>query len=324
MDESTDATAIGWVIRRDRAELGPEEERQLEAWLASDSRCRGALARAEAAWSILDRARALTKLEPEPASASASNVSERLPAFRRDRRRAFAIWPVAAAGMALLSFFALSRPDIETAVGEVRSIPLADGSVATVNTASRVQVSMEPDRRTVELERGEAWFHVSRDATRPFVVEAGRVRVQAVGTAFSVRKREGGADVLVTEGVVNAWVDGAESEKLRLTAGSKAFVSEDGDGRRVEQGSATVERDLAWRNGMIDLDGATLAQAAREFNRYNSRRLVVESEALAAEPVVGRFGLHEVEAFARAAAPMFGARAIVEEEQIRLVPLAER
>jgi transmembrane sensor len=52
---------------------------------------------------------------------------------------------------------------------------------------------MKPGLRQVKLDRGEAWFQVAKDPQRPFVVESGPVRVRAVGTAFSVRRREGGA-----------------------------------------------------------------------------------------------------------------------------------
>ena len=74
-------------------------------------------------------------------------------------------------------------------------MPLPDGSFASLNTASRVSVRFTPERRAVRLEEGEAWYQVAHDRARPFVVEAGPVRVQAVGTAFSVRRREGGVDV---------------------------------------------------------------------------------------------------------------------------------
>src|SRR3546814_12357098 len=89
--------------------------------------------------------------------------------------------------------------------------------------------------RNVVLREGEAWFQVARDKSRPFVVEAGKVRVQAVGTAFSVRRDENGASVFVTEGVVEIWVDGDRAQRRRLSAGMQAYVSE-----RPRNGRATV------------------------------------------------------------------------------------
>src|SRR3546814_5104405 len=74
------------------------------------------------------------------------------------------------------------------------ALPISDGSIATVNTASRIAVALEPERRHITLEEGEAWFQVAHDAHRPFVVDVGSVRIRAVGTAFSVRRNPEGVD----------------------------------------------------------------------------------------------------------------------------------
>src|SRR3546814_10232647 len=100
-----------------------------------------------------------------------------------------------------------------TSGGEIRRGPLADGSIAAINTASAIDVKLDDAARHVRVVEGEAWFQVARDKQRPFVVAAGRARVRAVGTAFSVRRRAGGADVLVTVGGVEVWADGAERHR---------------------------------------------------------------------------------------------------------------
>jgi transmembrane sensor len=54
-----DAAASAWVVREDRATLNPAEQAELDAWLAADERRQGAYVRAHAAWSMMDRGRAL-------------------------------------------------------------------------------------------------------------------------------------------------------------------------------------------------------------------------------------------------------------------------
>src|SRR3546814_2061558 len=105
------------------------------------------------------------------------------------------------------SVMLLGGTSYATSVGEIRRVPLADGSIAAINTASAIDVKLDDAARHVRVVEGEAWFQVARDKQRPFVVAAGRARVRAVGTAFSVRRRAGGADVLVTEGEVEVWAD---------------------------------------------------------------------------------------------------------------------
>ncbi|WP_163220431.1 FecR domain-containing protein, partial [Citrobacter freundii] len=75
--------------------------------------------------------------------------------------------------------------------------------------ASLASVDLEAAQRLVRIRQGELWFQVAKDSKRPFLVEAGKIRVQAVGTAFAVRRRQAGADIFVTEGVVEAWTSGA-------------------------------------------------------------------------------------------------------------------
>ncbi|MBX3563542.1 MAG: FecR domain-containing protein [Sphingomonas sp.] len=308
-----DDDAVRWAIRLDREPLSDEEQRSLDDWLLYDERRAGALLRAEAVLAYLDRGRALAEPEAE------SGFGFRRASFGR---RAFLIGGtlsgISAAGVVGLL---LTRPrplELETAIGEVRRVPLADGSVASINTRSRIAVSMLPTKRAVKLEDGEVWFQVAHDSARPFVVEAGDIRVQAVGTAFSVRRREGGADVLVTEGVVEAWIVGRESGRTRIAAGSKSFIETQRPAVEVVSAADDIERQLAWRTGEIALNGESLAYAVNEFNRYNQTKIIVGDVQLGREPLVGYFRADQPEQFGRATAKLLGARVDLNEGTITL------
>jgi transmembrane sensor len=255
------------------------------------------LLRAEAALSYLNRGRALADGEPPRASWLT----------RRRMVGAGGGLGALAAGLAGIAVFLPRGQRLATSLGEVRKAPLADGSVAAINTESVVRVDLKPDIRRIDLEKGEAWFKVAKEAKRPFIVTAGEVRVRAVGTAFSVRRRGNGADVLVTEGVVETWALGHEDRKIRVAAGSKAFVSDDQPPQAVAA-ATEIANALAWRDGQIALYGETLADAAAEFNRYNAKKIVILDAELASEKVVGQFRTDEPDAFARAAASTLDAR----------------
>src|SRR5258706_3413361 len=113
-----------------------------------------------------------------------------------------------------------------------------------MNTQSAVEVAMHPNVREVALTRGEAWFKVAHDVRRPFIVSAGRIRVRAVGTAFSVRRHDDGADVQVTEGVIETWTVGEEDRRARVAAGSRAYVAEYETPKSMSA-AADIERSLA-------------------------------------------------------------------------------
>lgn len=283
-----DQAAADWVVRMTVAEWSDADEDALQGWLAADSRHKGALLQAQALWTTLE-------------DYDEAIARDAMPKDRRVTRR----WLVAGGGTAIAASLAtavlVSRGQhYSTAVGEIRRVPLSDGSIASINTDSALEVAMASSRREIKLTKGEAWFQVAKDPARPFVVATGRVRVQAVGTAFSVRRRDGGADILVTEGVVEAWADGAEGHVIRLGAGESAFVSDDAAIRPVDPKPGGVDRSLAWRSGKIDLASTPLEEAAAEFNRYNIRQIEIADRALAKESLDGVFGINDPTTFAMA------------------------
>ncbi|MGH6613592.1 FecR family protein [Sphingomonas sp.] len=285
--------AAMWLARLDRHGHTPELTGELAEWIAGDPRREGAMLRARATWHLIH-----DHLGDEAADVpSAEPAMLRMPVFTR--RRLLWAGGVAAAASVAGGIFLGAGESYRTGIGEIRRVPLADGSTAAINTDSRVTVSFAPDVRTVRLARGEAWFQVAKDRARPFVVAAGRVRVEAVGTAFSVRRRAGGADVMVTEGTVIAWADGADGHRIRLSAGEGAFLADNAAILRKPVAAADIDRSLAWRSGQIDFAGMALAGAIDEFNRYNVRKIVLADPALAREPLFGLFRADDPEGFAQ-------------------------
>lgn len=312
-DNAIDEEAVRWVARRDGARWTDEDQARLDHWLAQDTRHRGAWLRAQAAWTSLDRA------------SVAAAGGRKAPTAPRPGRRAIlgfglaGATAVAAAAIGAFVFVDMRGVNYGTALGEVRQVPLADGSRLVINTGSEVAVDLEPRERRLRLEQGEAWFEVAKDPRRPFVVTSGSTRVTAVGTAFSVRRRAEGVDVLVTEGVVSIKprVLGG-GEPIRVAAGYRVFVDARGVVSPAVHAVGEIDRALAWRSGQIVLDGETLGEAVAEFNRYNARKIVIEDQALSHERLVGWFRTDEPESFARAAANMLGFQVIDRGDQIHL------
>ena len=283
-----DEAAFRWITLLDREGDDPKLLSDLNDWLVQDTRHEGAYLRAQALWLKLDRA----------ANASEQDLAQP-PSL--SRRRVL----VGGAGVALAAalggaWVLTGGKRFDTEIGEIRHVPLPDGSVADLNTQSSLRVTMAKSIRRVRLAEGEAWFHVESDPSRPFVVESGLVRVRAVGTAFSVRRFEHGAEVLVSEGIVEAWVSGSEIAAVRLAAGEKAMVQERAPILAAAAAPAEIDRRLAWSGGKIDLAGETLGEAVADFNRYNQREMVVKQQALLSKRFYGVFRIDDPEGFAKA------------------------
>jgi transmembrane sensor len=288
-------TAARFIARMDTGDWSDADEGMLQAWLDEDPMRQGLLLQMQAQWLALTPTAAgaeqIIEEEHEEPESGAPNWG---------RRGVLA----GLAASAALVFGAVrwgeSPSEYATRLGEIRRLPLSDGSVMTINSGSNLTVAMAKQARQVELTQGEAWFEVAKDAHRPFVVAAGNVRVQAVGTAFSVRRRETGVEVQVTEGVVETWADGDRSLHMRLVAGDRAMISAHAVLDYETGISSSVDRALAWRSGMIDLNGRTLADAADEFNRYNPRQIIIADPRVAHEEIDGLFRINDPEGFAEA------------------------
>lgn len=311
MSADLDRIAADWVAREDRRALTAAEAAERDAWLAADDRRQGAYVRAHAAWAMMERGRAMAS-DPAPV--------RRWPMVtRRELIAASAVGAIALTGALAVSRIGVTT--YRTDRGEIRQVPLGDGSSAAINTASRIEVAMDEDQRLVRLTSGEAWFDVSRGRT-PFVVEARDVRLRAADGAFAVRRLADGAEVVVAKGTVECWTTADPSRVLRLPAGTKLLIANALPTAPQALAPANVERLLAWRQGMVGLDGETLAEAAAEFNRYNDRQIVIADAALGQERLVGFFRANDPEGFVRAAAETLGAEIVADGDRLRLQPAA--
>jgi transmembrane sensor len=144
-----------------------------------------------------------------------------------------------------------------------------------------------------------------------------------VGTAFSVRRREDGVEVNVTEGVVQTSSLDHPDKPLRLVAGSRVLITPHAVTYLEGGNGATNENALAWRSGLINLSGSDLAQAASEFNRYNVVQIVVTDPRIARVEMAGIFRVSDPRGFVAAVRSTLDIR--VDESnpgEIRLEPIA--
>jgi transmembrane sensor len=193
---------------------------------------------------------------------------------------------------------------VDTGVGERSLLVLPDGSRVTLNTASAVRTDYSGRERRVTLVRGQAFFDVAKDSSRPFVVVAGSREVIAVGTAFDVRLAGQQVKVTLVEGKVRVVAvprDIAASadavSPINLEAGSMLTVRSDGVDRVDHLDAA---RATSWRTGKLVFDGERLADVVAEMNRYSREQLVIGDRALEDRKVSGVFDSTGGRAVARA------------------------
>jgi transmembrane sensor len=193
-----------------------------------------------------------------------------------------------------------SALDVATGVGEQRSAVLPDHSIVELNTRSEIRVTFTAAERRVELVRGEAFFEVSKDPTRPFIVSTDLATARAVGTHFSVYRTSSGTIVTVEEGRVivrdKQPASSAFSETARAVDAVEVIpgtLAEARPGRPVLMRPADVERALAWRQRRLIFDGEPLSRVVSEFNRYNSSPLIIVDPRLRDQRISGVFAAND-------------------------------
>ncbi|WP_068085380.1 FecR family protein [Novosphingobium rosa] len=309
---TVEAAAARWAAALDaNPDTTPEG---LEAWLAQNPRHAGALLRAQATLALFTPS---VQLVPDAGPAPQPTRRDRAQGWMRRHQRWLAGGAaLTAAGVAAVLLYAPGTDRYATGTGEMRQVTLAEGSSLSLDTQTRLKVTMESDARVVRLEEGRTLLRVRHDASRPFLVKAGAITITDIGTVFQVVRRGDAVTVLVSEGMVEVGTPGGT---LRLGAGQSA--SFDGHGEPVAQAlsPAAIERATAWTSGRIELDGERLDSAIDEMNRHNQLKITLGNAALGGEKLYGSFRLDDPEGFARTAALSVGAQARDQGDTIRII-----
>lgn len=277
--------AAHWAARRLDAES--RDDADFEAWRAADPSNASAF---EQLW----------RTSQDPALAEAMRLSE-----QRRSVRGRAAGPIAAlsAGLAAcalalfvawpqLQLMTVAPISLETAPGQHRVVTLADGTMVTLDGATRLDVRLGVRRREVALVRGEAFFDVAHDTARPFTVKADEGSARVLGTAFDLERADGRLELSVHRGRVRLAPSGLIHRTAALTVGQRAFAKE-GRLSAIKAFDPTADD---WRSGWLETDGLTLDRLVERLNRASPTRIAIADPALGRQRVAGRFRLDEPKA----------------------------
>jgi transmembrane sensor len=182
--------------------------------------------------------------------------------------------------------------DYKTGVGQRRNIALADGSQIQLNTDTAIDVSFDAAHRLIRLRSGEILIQTGKlGDQRPFFVETGDGRIQALGTRFSVHQLSGSTRVGVLEDRVSVQPADASTAARILQAGEGA----DFDRQHIGLVHPFKSSEVAWINGQLIVLDARLGDVIEELGRYRSG--VLHCDARARElRVSGAFRLNSTDA----------------------------
>ncbi len=306
--------AAFWLLTLQSEDLTPEQRAELVEWLCESSRHVSALFRACRLQRDLARFSSWRQIAPllaAPPSRIMRLVPRRSasappPRAHRGRTAALAAGLAAACVAAWLLIAPPGQREFATQAGERREITLADGSVMDLSPYTNVAVRYRTHERLIDLEHGEALFHVAKNRDRPFIVESANTRVRAVGTVFRVRRTPRNVCVTVVEGLVavseapRGWHSITPLRPtlplLSLAANEEVSVNLAGVVSPVRWVEATKSGAAPAANQLLFQD-QTVADIARRFNLQNRIQIEISDPALAARRISGIFRADDPQSF---------------------------
>lgn len=163
---------------------------------------------------------------------------------------------------------------VSTPAATTTLVTLSDGTRVMLNANSTLEYPASFDDAEVREVRlkGEAHFEVTKNPHRPFVVKAGEMQTQVLGTIFDVKAyRKDASKVTLMQGKVK--VSNADTE-VEMRPGQTATLQSD---KIVVSKASPSASD--WLEGDFDMDQVTLAEAMSDIGAWYNKTVVFQSQA---------------------------------------------
>jgi transmembrane sensor len=292
------AAAARWNVRLDGEELSESERAAFQRWVQSPRHAKE-FERQRALLAMIEELPSELKADIE--RSTFSTEAQRNTSKSMGARLSAHPWRLCAAA-AVLALVVIMVPWHGATVytsktGEIRTLTLPDGSVASLNTGSQLKwVSTSHDRR-VWLQEGEVFFNVVHDERRPFRILVGQSEIRDLGTQFDVyRKRSGSVVVTVINGSVdvNCLQDvGCARPSWHATLTTNQQIEYTSTGRPNIR-SVVARESIDWVQGMLRFKGASLPSVVSELSRYTTKPIIMSDASLNNIRIGGAFDVRQV------------------------------
>ena len=171
--------------------------------------------------------------------------------------------------------------------GQKASVTLPDGTKITLNSESTLKYSTNYNQsdRAVELV-GEAYFEVAKNKKIPFVVKAGKLEIEAKGTAFNIKAypTDNSISTTLTEGKIEVKtpvdvLNMIPNERMEYNNTDQTF-------RKLTLTDA--EGSIGWLNDELSFENATLAEVVANFSRIYNIDIQFASESIKEQRFTGK------------------------------------
>jgi len=175
---------------------------------------------------------------------------------------------------------------LRTPIGGQFKVVLEDGSTVWLNAGSQLRypTQFEEDNREVEL-IGEAYFEVSPNPRKPFLVHTKDQQIEVLGTGFNVSAYPNNpAETTLAHGKVRVDQKNAGSgHSVTLKPGEQVISAQDGLQHKI----ADVEQIISWKNGIFSFKRSNLQEITTELERWYDVKFIFENRSIPTKQITG-------------------------------------
>lgn len=299
------------ITRYFSGEIQEDELRSLSAWIKANPQNEESFIQYQKTWQLIENHNIQSKIDTDrewkalqqkmgaivPAT---ENTAKVIPLNQNKNKNTFSLqktWKVAAAVIILfvstfLIYQYMAKPEniVVTAQGQNMEQTLPDGSVVSLKAGSQITypASFASNNRRVEL-TGEAYFRVSHDKTKPFIVASGNARIEVLGTQFNVHPNSvpGSTEVVLTSGKVSVYFEKNPRENIILAPGEKALIS---TGNSTITKSANTDINyMAWKTHKLVFENQSLPEVVNTLRNVYQKEISLTDTGLSQCKVTATF-----------------------------------
>ena len=304
------------ITRYFSGETTEEELRLLSEWLKADVQNEMLFTQYRKTWQLVEKQKIHSSVKPDlewmdlQAKINTIKLQDdaqgRVVQLNQNKYRVSSfrsIWLSAAAVVILFVstvqlYYYFSKPANITVTAQATNMEqvLPDGSVVSLHAGSQITYpeTFAANTRKVEL-KGEAYFKVIHDKTKPFIVSSGNARIEVLGTQFNVNTKTsaGTIEVVLTSGKVSVYFKSHPKENILLDPGEKAVLSTDQN--LISKSTNADPNYMAWKTRVLVFDNETLAQVVNTLQNVYQIPVKLANPALSECHVTASFDNQSIE-----------------------------
>ncbi|MFN0216806.1 MAG: FecR family protein [Saprospiraceae bacterium] len=318
MDYISDIDEI--IAKHLAGEIGLEDQVWLDKWLSESAdnllyfkQMQHLWQQAEIGRHTLPRA-----VDVEAALLRTHHKIQHMPGKTKVVRMAFWQYGVAATFLLLLGAFWFFQPTKDASSMQLASTEntlretLSDGSIVAINQNSSISARFTKNSRQLKM-KGEAYFEVAHNASKPFTVEVQEVLVTVVGTKFNIDNRSDPDWVIISveEGKVRVQSD---TQTEFLIAGEQARIN--CKNRKMEKLQTSPSgNESAWANRQFTFDDVALSEVIPLLEKAYQVKITLTNKDLGDCRLHARFNDKSIERIVSIIAETFSLEVKYQNEQ---------